>query len=1248
MNDRARASVREVIRDEHAAAGTKRRNLWALIVGISEYQDKDWNLEFADADAEALYQQLIDPRCGGYPAHQICKLTNAQATKDAIWDGLRTFLQQPAPEDFVLVFFACHGGPDPNRPRNLYVFPHDTDPKRISATAIPMEYVQDALSPRNLLAECVVLLADTCHAGGMRAPHHARGAADAMNRFIAEMANSRPGMATLTATEEREVAWEGTEWGEGHGVFTHFLLEGLTGGAARPEDGVVTVGQLFDYVRNKVIEATSPDRTQHPSATLNADTRQWPMVVLSDLLSDERYLLGRAMSAIGQRLGDDRRLAAAIDEHEVSIAYSQKVGRALPAARYEIGRCRLAMADFTSAMIAFAAAAADARAEAAAGRDVPGGLTADIAFWSWAAALQARDDWATQRAAARFAEDHGADPRLPLIETMSRVRDLRRHALLIGVDRGHRGPANDVAAMRRLLLDCGYDDRNIQVLDSAAATTRGAILEAVAAFRTTIAADDEALIYFAGESVRGSLADGSPDSAITICTSDFDAKKRVEGIQPDELHHALEALQHGRVLVVLDSCYSAGLFEQPRTLDAYMLLSGTSYYEVAEEAVFDGEPRGRFTAALVSAIRGLAARQPQELLEVLRTALVPFRQTPWFRGGPTEPVIEHLQEAARIATALRYAEREYLGGCTREDLDRLATGLPPEMLRALPALRDAIGRACLDRRMHKQAVEVFDTAGTFATEPSVAQLGVAIGLSHLGDYGAVERAVDASVTLLEPGHVEQCRAALARLQRGRAVRALIVGVSRTDRGYEQNLAVLNDVTGMRRVLEQVCGSVDIDELIDEHATRDAILARFAELVRCAAEVPCVFFFAGPGNRSGEPAIATHVDPRDWRRDGIELRELAELAGPTTRNLTTIIDAGWVAPTELPWSMPDRSRCEANWQGGGTPPSDWVVPAPPRPVVPPRAMLATRDVEPVIDRAFVQRRARRAAAVAHLGIGGVTIYTPAILMRTCPDSAEPGENVLEAELLSPWTTQLAHHGVLTHTLVDALLQPGALRRSYRQLQAMSAERLQWLQPVFIGTAAEERFLANILVEDEFERTIRKVSLDRPVFEAIDLLRARLRRLAGMEEGPRKRQLICAANRELGIAYLLAGEIDGAIEALRAAVDDGGAKDPDVRAYLGRALLEQGADLDAAILHLQEAIALWKADAAPVPAYVDYYYGRALRERMESQRREDLERLGEAWQRYLAAGAPLGGRGEIQDFLARTWSADGPVTPRPQRS
>ena len=103
-------------------AGTARQgDRWAVIVGIAKYKDEHYNtLKYADRDAESLYDLLQTAPGGGFPRDHIKKLTNTDATTGAITSALRTFLKKPASDDLVLIYFSCHGVPDPERPANLY------------------------------------------------------------------------------------------------------------------------------------------------------------------------------------------------------------------------------------------------------------------------------------------------------------------------------------------------------------------------------------------------------------------------------------------------------------------------------------------------------------------------------------------------------------------------------------------------------------------------------------------------------------------------------------------------------------------------------------------------------------------------------------------------------------------------------------------------------------------------------------------------------------------------------------------------------------------------------------------------------------------------------------------------------------------------------------------------------------------------------------------------------------------------
>ena len=88
-------------------------------------------------------------------------------------------------------------------------------------------------------------------------------------------------MGYIWAADQTEVSLEDPELsqgqGQGHGVFTYCLLEGLRGNADRnPADGIVTFSELKSYVRDRVPEMTN--NTQHPGGnTTSIETNDIPL-----------------------------------------------------------------------------------------------------------------------------------------------------------------------------------------------------------------------------------------------------------------------------------------------------------------------------------------------------------------------------------------------------------------------------------------------------------------------------------------------------------------------------------------------------------------------------------------------------------------------------------------------------------------------------------------------------------------------------------------------------------------------------------------------------------------------------------------------------------------------------------------------------------------------------------------------------------------------------------------------------------
>ena len=239
---------------------------YAVIVGVSHYRHAAEGipeLRFADRDATAFRDFLASSAGGGFTPENTVLLLNDAATSEKVRSALFTFLTRAQPDDLVVLFFSCHGAPDPHDRRNLYLMTNDTRADDMGGTAIPMWQLQDVLS-RVIKARRVVIFTDACHSEGIGGGvYGAPRQNNLVNQYLARYSADAQ-HALLTASDISESSYEDVRWGGGHGAFTHFLLRGLTGEADVNHDGVVTAGELFPYVRAAVRQAT--EGRQSPTA----------------------------------------------------------------------------------------------------------------------------------------------------------------------------------------------------------------------------------------------------------------------------------------------------------------------------------------------------------------------------------------------------------------------------------------------------------------------------------------------------------------------------------------------------------------------------------------------------------------------------------------------------------------------------------------------------------------------------------------------------------------------------------------------------------------------------------------------------------------------------------------------------------------------------------------------------------------------------------------------------------------------
>ena len=238
-------------------------NRWAVVIGVSDYLDSRVPaLRYASKDAESFYSWLVSPEGGRYAPQRVKLLVDDDATNGNIKQALYKWLGQAIEEDQVTIFFAGHGSPNsPDTPENLFLLPYDVNYESIESSGFPMWDIETALH-RFIKAKKVTVIADACHSGGIGKSYDVVSRANRalqvnrINSGLQNLSKVGDGVAVISASGDGEFSREGEEWGGGHGVFTHFLLEGLKGDADYNSDKDVTLGELIPYISEKVRRAT--------------------------------------------------------------------------------------------------------------------------------------------------------------------------------------------------------------------------------------------------------------------------------------------------------------------------------------------------------------------------------------------------------------------------------------------------------------------------------------------------------------------------------------------------------------------------------------------------------------------------------------------------------------------------------------------------------------------------------------------------------------------------------------------------------------------------------------------------------------------------------------------------------------------------------------------------------------------------------------------------------------------------------
>lgn len=270
---------------------TTSNNKHALLIGVGKYQPPD-DLEGPPYDVEALKQALTSH--WAFQSKNIATLTDSQATKKNILEGINNLLQQTQPGDEVFIFFSGHGtsasdegfGKVVNLPHTSgAIVPFDFDNANARESLIVGKTdLQPLLTQFDQGERHVLVVFDACYSGntvrsmylGGKAKTKARymklpSSGNADNNLIKifniskSMSPSEPypyrNIFYMSAAQENETASDvpdgnNTFDGKPHGAFTDALLR-ILNNQIRVDlntDGNISFQEIYETTKNLVTQ----------------------------------------------------------------------------------------------------------------------------------------------------------------------------------------------------------------------------------------------------------------------------------------------------------------------------------------------------------------------------------------------------------------------------------------------------------------------------------------------------------------------------------------------------------------------------------------------------------------------------------------------------------------------------------------------------------------------------------------------------------------------------------------------------------------------------------------------------------------------------------------------------------------------------------------------------------------------------------------------------------------------------------
>ena len=225
-----------------ASAGPKPK-LYALLVGVSDYDEPKLKLNYAAKDAADMEAALKRQKGKFFAEVETVVLADRAATENRIQIELSRLHKKVGPYDYAVVFMAGHGVTDAQGAFHFLPADASLAEDELAATSL------DGLVIRNILRTMqgkVLLFMDACNAGNAITGDQAL--AD-MTGFANDFAQAN-GVVMYASSTGRQFSYENAQWS--NGAFTKALVSTLDDAEAFGKDSRLSIFELAEELSGRV------------------------------------------------------------------------------------------------------------------------------------------------------------------------------------------------------------------------------------------------------------------------------------------------------------------------------------------------------------------------------------------------------------------------------------------------------------------------------------------------------------------------------------------------------------------------------------------------------------------------------------------------------------------------------------------------------------------------------------------------------------------------------------------------------------------------------------------------------------------------------------------------------------------------------------------------------------------------------------------------------------------------------------